>query len=38
MPTDLYTKSVLTIIAGALVVVAWQGTMRTCECTAERVR
>ena len=28
MPTDLYTKAVLTLIAGALVVIAWQGTVR----------
>jgi len=28
MPADLYTKAVLTIIAGALVVIAWQGWLR----------
>jgi hypothetical protein len=28
MPADLYTKTVLTLIAGALVVIAWQGAVR----------
>jgi hypothetical protein len=28
MATDLYTKAVLTIIAAALVAIAWQGGVR----------
>jgi hypothetical protein len=35
MPHDLYTKTVLTIIAGALAVLAWQGTLRPANAVSE---